>query len=135
MTKLLEMYSIAFCENVTILCENTCDAKSMSARPPSGDCYIGINPLKLESRADELVALAHELGHCETGSFYNKYALLDIRAKHERRADKWAIKKLVPRDELINALSKGYIEIYELAEYFEVTEDFMRKALEFYEMM
>ena len=42
---------------------------------------------------------AHELGHCETGSFYNRYAKLDVRQQHENRADKWAIRRLVPMAE------------------------------------
>ena len=75
--------------------------------------------------------LAHELGHCETGAFYNEYSKFDIRAKHERRANKWAIKKLIPEDELKEACTFCYNR-YELAEHFGVTEDFMQKALDYY---
>ena len=82
--------------------------------------------------ADEKVKLAHELGHCETGSFYNRYAARDIRQKYENRANKWAYKKLVPQDELAEACLQGYREPWELAEYFGVTEFFLRNALEFY---
>lgn len=96
-------------------------------------CYIGINPFMLESEADEKVKLAHELGHCETGAFYNRYALYDIRAKHERKADKWAIKKLIPKDELKQAF-KSCRNRFELSEYFGVTEDFMQKALDYYKI-
>ena len=35
--------------------------------------------------------LAHELGHCCTGSFYNQWATADCRRRHENVADKWAI--------------------------------------------
>lgn len=82
--------------------------------------------------AKEKVCLAHELGHCETLSFYNIYSPLDIREKHERRADRWAIKKLVPKSQLLNAFKHGYDNIYMLAEYFSVTADFMKKAIDFY---
>ena len=77
-------------------------------------------------------SLAHELGHCETGSFYNRYAARDIRQKYENRANKWAYKKLVPQDELAEACLQGYREPWELAEYFGVTEFFLHNALEFY---
>ena len=76
--------------------------------------------------------LAHELGHCVTGSFYNRYSEFDVIAKHERRADKWAIKKLIPEDELNDAFEHGIVEPWDLAEYFNVTEDFIIKAVEFY---
>lgn len=104
-------------------------AASLSA-PLPGDTYaIAINPWKMDSLARETVCLAHELGHCETGSFYNRYAKLDIRQKHENRADKWAVKHLVPVDELDEAVADGHTELWELAEHFGVTEDFMRKAV------
>ena len=67
-----------------------------------------------------------------TGSFYNEAATCDIRRKHENRADKWEIYELVPVSELDEAIAKGYTEIWDLAEYFGVTEDFMRKAVCWY---
>ena len=33
--------------------------------------WIAIDTRKIETRAEEKVTLAHELGHCETGGFYN----------------------------------------------------------------
>ena len=112
------------------------DAFSMSYAEafslPLGNGAIVIDPFKLRSTADERVKLAHELGHCETWSFYNRYSPFDVVAQHENRADKWAIKNLVPKDELYSALKNGYTEIWELAEIFDVTEIFMRKALNWY---
>lgn len=80
----------------------------------------------------EKVSLAHEMGHCLTGSFYNIYAPLDIRKKHERRADCWAIKKLVPKSVYKMALRHGIDTLYELSEYFGVTCEFMQKAIDYY---
>lgn len=94
--------------------------------------FIGLD--QRLSHAEERVCLAHELGHCETMSFYNFYSPLDIRAKHENRANGWAIKKLIPKRAFQNALRNGYRDIFSLAEYFEVTEDFMQKAVEFYQL-
>lgn len=84
------------------------------------------------SGAEEKVCLAHEMGHCITGSFYNIYAPLDIREKHEHRANCWAIKKLVPEQKLFSACKNGYDNIYSLAEFFGVTPDFMQKAVNYY---
>lgn len=91
-------------------------------------CYIAIDPLKLENIQDEKLKLSHELGHCCTGSFYNRFATCDVRRKHENRADKWAIEKLIPIDRFDEAVANGYTEIWLLAEYFDVSIDFMRKA-------
>lgn len=103
---------------------------------PLGDSYaIAIDPAKVASVADERVKLSHELGHCATGSFYNRYAARDLRARHELHADRWAIAQLIPREELESALSGGVREIWELADYFEVTEQFMKKALAHYRLL
>ena len=91
-----------------------------------------MDPFRIETAAEERVHLAHELGHCETGSFYNVYSSLDIREKQEMRADRWAVSRLVPADKLRQALNIGIVEIWELAEYFDVTENFIRKAFEIY---
>ena len=79
--------------------------------------------------------LAHELGHCVTGSFYNTYSAADIRKKHEIRADRRAAAWLVPVEELKSAIRSGITEIWSLAEYFDVTEDFLRNAVENYSVM
>lgn len=98
----------------------------------SGQCYIGMDPFQIETEADERVHLAHELGHCVTGSFYNAYSEIDIRERHEIRADRRAAAWLVPVEELRYALECGITEIWNLAEHFCVTEDFMRKAIDGY---
>lgn len=107
-------------------------ADSLSVMLPNGDCCIAVNPWKMESSQKETVCLAHELGHCETGSFYNRWAVLDIREKHENRADKWAITHLLSANELDEAVADGYTDMWSLAEYFNVTVDFMRKAVCWY---
>lgn len=76
--------------------------------------------------------LAHEIGHCIRGAFYNPYAKTDIRKKYENHADKWAIRHLIPKEDWFAALHDGYTEVWELAEYFDVTEEFIRKAHELY---
>lgn len=95
------------------------------------DCAIVVDLNKINTCAEETVIMAHELGHCETGAFYNEKTL-ELRSRMEYRADKWAIKKLVPENELIDAFENGVSEIWELAEHFNVTEDFMIKVCEFY---
>ncbi len=131
-TTLLDLYQLAENNNIDVMSIDTSAAKSLSLVSECNGYYIGINPFMLETNIDEAMCLAHELGHCLTGSFYNRYSKLDIRAKHERRADKWAIKKLIPKDELVKAVKGGRERCYELAEYFNVTEDFMQKALDYY---
>ena len=94
---------------------------------------IAINQKKMKNRQCEIVHLAHEIGHCMTHSFYNIHCKFDLREKKEYKADKWAIKTLVPFAELLSALEQGKTEVWRLAEHFNVTEDFIKKALCLYE--
>lgn len=129
---LIDLYSYVEQHNIDIDWFSMQRAKSLSVPLPNGKYGIAVDPWKVKDIQEELCCIAHEAGHCITGSFYNKYAACDVRQKHENRADKWAIKRLVPASELDEALSEGHTEIWDLAEYFGVTEDFMRKAVCWY---
>jgi len=127
----VELDNIAHNEGIEIL-EYRCPKNgSMSHMTKQGNCYIGIDSTN-KSEQEITVHKAHELGHCMTGAFYNKYSKFDLISKHEYRANKWAIKKLIPKDELIETVESGYTETWQLAEYFEVTEEFIIQALKFY---
>ena len=102
---------------------------SVSLMDDGGACYIGMDSSVLDGEALERVHLSHEIGHCATGSFYNRYSPYDLRRRHENRADKWAIRRTVPVEQLDEAVAGGCTEIWELAEWFGVTEQFMRKAV------
>lgn len=132
MTDLLDLYDLAEQHGTRVYWYDLQTAESLSLPLEDGSCAIAMNPWRMPTLADETVKLAHELGHCETGAFYNRFAARDIRQKHENRANKWAYKKLVPEDELWKAARQGYREPWELAEYFGVTEAFLHGALKFY---
>lgn len=95
-------------------------------------CFIGMDEAVITNTCDKCVRLAHELGHCATGSFYNIYAARDIRQKHENKADKWAVENTIHVDDLDAAIADGYTEIWSLAEHFGVTEDFMKMVICWY---
>lgn len=131
MTNLLELYDLAEHDNVDVDWVNLDTSDSLSIRC-CGRCAIALNPWKLDTINKETTILAHELGHCETGAFYNRWATCDIRQKHENRANRWAIMKMIPKEELDEQVMHGNTEAWSLAEHFGVTEDFMREAMWFY---
>lgn len=131
-TRTSELYEIAEKSGTEIICCELPKTRSVSVRTAAGRCYIGIDPLEIETTAQERVHIAHEIGHCETLAFYNAYSPLEIREKQETKADRWAVARLVPVRELTEALKHGIKEIWDLAEHFDVTEEFMLKAIEIY---
>ena len=132
MMGIAELSEIADGKNIMIDSFALESREALSIMDVDGSCYIAIDPDKIQSDADEKMKMAHELGHCITGSFYNQWAACDVRQKHENRADKWAIEHLAPMDELYAAIADGYTDFQELAERFDLSEDFVKKAICFY---
>lgn len=132
MVSVPELYGVASRRNIPVVTYPLPQTGSLAVMYPSGDCVIGMDPGLNDGGVRERIHLAHELGHCATGSFYNIYAKADTRQRHENKADKWAIEALISVDDLDDAIAAGYTEIWELADFFGVPEDFMRKAVCYY---
>lgn len=127
-----ELYDLAAKENIPVISYPLAATGSMSLMLEDSRCFVGMDPAMQDGGIQERVHLSHELGHCLTGSFYNIYAAQDCRQRHENRADKWAIAALIPVADLDTAVAEGCTEVWELAERFQVTEAFVRKALCYY---
>ncbi len=125
---MIELFQTAEMLGVEVFTGNIPETVSMSV--PGAIC---MDASLAYGGAVERVHFAHELGHCARAAFYSRGDPRWIRQRCENKADKWAIKKLVPKDELKRAVSQGYSEPWQLAEYFDVTDDFMIKAVWFYQ--
>lgn len=126
MTTYKELCDIAENDNILMLSGKLHNTPSM-AICDDGDCAIIFDYSKIDSNAKLLVCTAHEVGHCETGSFYTPKSL-ELRSRMENRANKWAIKKLIPKNEMEQAIIDGNEEVWQLAEYFGITEDMVKFA-------
>ena len=126
------LYDLAEKRNIEVLTCPLPENGSMSVMTDTGRCFVGMDGKLRDGGIRERVHLAHELGHCVTGAFYNIHAAVDHRRRHENRADKWAIRQLITESALDDAIADGCTELWELAERFGVTEGFMRKAVCYY---
>jgi len=100
----------------------------------TGPLIILDNQLKTSPRLHKCV-LAEEIGHFYTVpriSILKAYTSTNqriIQCQDELKALKWATDFLIPDTELIKALKAGSQTRYELAEWFDVTEDFICQKL------
>ncbi len=96
------------------------------------DDTIAINS-KLETTTEKKCILAEELGHYYTtaGDILNQNNIANRKQEHIAR--KWGYEKLIPLMDLIKASFKCCSNLYELAEYLNVTEEFLRDTLQHYQ--
>lgn len=96
-----------------------------------GDNTIAIDK-KIDTSAEKKCILTEELGHHYTsyGNILDQSNINNI--KQEKRARNWAYEKLVGIISLVNAFERGIRNKYELAEYLNITEDFLNEAINHY---
>lgn len=77
--------------------------------------------------------LAEEIGHYKTtvGNILNQKNNI-TNQKKELVARRWAYQLILPKDLIDAAIADGYTEVWDLAEYLEVDEGFLREALVYY---
>lgn len=96
--------------------------------------WIAIDPAKFPTEADYKCVLAHEIGHCLTGSFYKVDSPAADKERCERAANEYAARLLMPAEAVLSAFQDGQGQLSTLAARFEVTAGFAAMALNFYGM-
>lgn len=96
----------------------------------NGQPIIGLASWLDERTPHFRCVFAEELGHhfaCASSSeeyFHIRKFRIQI-AKAEYKARKWAALFLIPPSELLEAIEKGIVESYDLADHFNVTHEFL----------
>lgn len=96
------------------------------------DYYIGLNYSKIKSITEEKELLAEELGHYYCNAFYNSSSSPSTIAQKEYRANKWKCTVLVSINDFKDAFKKGLKNVYEIAEYLNLSEDTVAFAYNYY---
>lgn len=93
------------------------------------DDVIWINKI-IDRTNEKSCVIAEELGHYHTSSGdILKQSVLENR-KQEKQARKWAHNKLITLSSFVDAYKIGINNRFELAEYLNVTEEFLLEAIE-----
>ena len=84
------------------------------------------------STAEKCCTLAEELGHHHTASA--NIIELDTmgKIKQEQLGHRWGIETLLPLSYFIDAIIDGCCSLAELAEYLEITPEYLQEALNYY---
>lgn len=95
------------------------------------DKIIWINQT-IPTNVEKACVLAEELGHYHTtvGDILDQSKIEN--RKQELKARTWAYKKLVPLTKIVQAHKKNITTRYELAEFLNITEEFLEDAINWY---
>ncbi len=94
---------------------------------------IALNYNKIGTYVEEKCVLAEEIGHYYYDATYSPYCQdMQLITKQERKAKKFAYNVLVPFENLRKAILSGKTSILSLAEYFDVTAQFMSNCIALY---
>ncbi|EKD5939311.1 ImmA/IrrE family metallo-endopeptidase, partial [Listeria monocytogenes] len=76
--------------------------------------------------------LAEEIGHhkLSVGNIVNQNTVND--RKQEKLARNWGYESLIPLRKIIDAYYEGFTDYYEVADFLEVTEEFLKHSIEYY---
>lgn len=84
----------------------------------------------IKTTTEKACVLAEELGHYHTSSG-NILNQIDIQnRKQEYRARMWAYNRLIGLNSIIDCYKANCKTLYEMANYLDVTEEFLKDALE-----
>ena len=75
---------------------------------------------------------AHELSHLSTGALHRPASPYDLAARNEYRANRHFAQQYLSVKELREAFRLGFRELWELAEYFDLPEQDIEKALQYW---
>ena len=93
---------------------------------------IFIDITRFPSLVETKRAMAHEIGHCVTGCTHKVSSSLDLVQKHEYKANRWAVKRFLPFEQIQAAIQNGYTESWQLSEYFGLPESAIKWAIHYY---
>lgn len=129
MNKYEELLEIAHKENISVF-ENY-DLSETRFKGLYYDRNIALSK-ELQTSSEKKCILYEELGHHYTtaGNILDQSKVEN--RKQERHARLWAYQHALQLSDLISAYKKGYRNRYEIAEYLNVTEQFLQDALNIY---
>lgn len=96
------------------------------------DNFIALDRSRCKTVKQERTVLAHEAGHYLSGAFYLAYSPYEIKEQAEHKAFVASVERYLPADALRRCYRMGLTEPWQLAEYFDLEEEFIKKALHYW---
>ena len=74
----------------------------------------------------------HELGHIATGALHKVDSPYELVERSEYRAARWVTENYLTEEAFRDAFRAGYVELWQLSEYFDLPESVIKDALTYW---
>ena len=120
--------------------DNEIDVITYSGAPQPGvtirdDGYYGVflDFSKIHSARLLRGVCYHEMGHAATGALHKVDSPYELAERSEYRANRWSVRTFLPKEAFQEAFAAGYTEPWQLAEYFDLPQQDIEKALRYWQ--
>lgn len=108
-------------------------APSAGTTMRDGECYaVFLDFDKIKSTRLLRGVCFHELGHTATGALHKVASPYELVERSEYRAVRWTAQQYLTAEAFCEAFAAGYRELWQLAEYFDLPEQDIKKALTYW---
>lgn len=97
-----------------------------------GNYAIFLDFSKIQSTRLLRSVCCHELGHAATGALHKVDSPYELVERNEHRAKRWAAENFLTEEDFRCAFQDGCTELWQLAEYFDLPEEDITWALNFW---
>lgn len=131
MFELADFYQYCRGKNVDVIPYFGAPSAGVTIR--DADCYgIFLDFSKIRSTRLLRGVCCHELGHVATGALHKVNSPFETVERSEYRANRWCAQHYLTKQDFQAAFSAGYRELWQLAEYFDLPEKDIKKALTYW---
>ena len=131
MFELSEFYGYCRKNDVAVIPYNGIPQPGATIR--DGDSYaVFLDFSQIETTRLLRGVCAHELSHLATGALHRPASPYDLASRSEYRANRHFAQRYLPEKALRKAFRAGYTELWQLAEYFDLPEQDIEKALNYW---
>ena len=131
MFELSEFYTYCKEKGIDIIPFDGCPSPGATLRY-DGLYAIFLDFTKIKSTRLMRGVCCHELGHAATGALHKVDSPFETVERSEYRANRWTAEHFLTADAFREAAAAGCRELWQLAEYFDLPEADVEKALTFW---
>lgn len=131
MFEISDFYDYCDENDVDVIPDNKIPSEGMTVRD-HGFYAVGVNMKKITSYRTFRTVIMHESGHLHTGALHKTFSPFQLVAQAEYKANACTFKMWLTPQAINEAYRLGYRETWQLADYFDIDEEYIKKALHYW---